>query len=366
MKKRFALFFTLCGMMTLLLGMTVFAAEDSNKGLYIMSEECPEEAIVYAQNNLYLYIHDLPIQDERYADMDISKVILGTPFTIQKESPDGKDIFYFPVMYDGTVKFTIRVYKDTDGSYTGIFSEYLASELEDVSEITSVSDPLILFMNNGNVMKTVAGNTSIFFASPIGNEVLDKPTFYSNSNSYVVNVKEAIAYDVVPIDNIRATNSKYLSLDLAEKQGTQQWCSAFAGSAIIRYRTSNTVYAKDIMSYYYPNSSDLENETITHDQLISYAKLKGCSPTKTSSTLEQSTIVSQIDSSKPVYLSCDGTGSYKKKNHALVLRGYDISAGMYSVWNPWYKYYEKMPISTKEYTVDDLSSFKWVSTIYNW
>lgn len=366
MKKRITLFFMLCGMMILMLGMTAFAAEDSNKGFYIMSEECPDEAIVYAQNNLYLYIHDLPAQDERYADMDVSKIVLGTPFTIQKENPDGKDIFYFPVMYESAIKFTIRVYKDADGSYTGIFSEYLASELEDVSDIASVSDPLILSMNNGNVMITVAGNTSIFIASPIGNEVLEKPVSYSNSNSSIVNVKEAITYEVVPIDNIRATNSKYLSLDLAENQESQQWCSAFAGSAIIRYRTSNKVYAKDIMSYYYPNSSNLANETITHDQLISYAKLKGCSPTKTSSTLEQSTIVSQIDNSKPVYLSCDGTGSYKKANHALVLRGYDISAGMYSVWNPWYKSYDKMPISTKEYTVDESSSFKWVSTIYGW
>lgn len=366
MKKRIALFFTLCSMLVLMMGMTVFANEDSNNGFYIMSEECPDEAIAYAQNNLYLYIYDLPIQDERYADIDVSKIVLGTPFTIQKESLEGKDVFYFPIMYEDEIKFTIRVYKDEDGSYTGIFSEYLASELQDVFARTSVSDPLILSMNNGNVMKTITGETSIFFASPMGYEVLDKPVMYSNSNSSVVNVKEAITYEIVPIGSTRATSSKYLSLDLAETQGNQQWCSAFAGSAIIRFRTSNKVYAKTIMSYYYPNSSDLENETISHDQLISYAKLKDCSPSKSSGTLEQSTVVSQINNSKPIYLSCEGTGTYKKANHALVLRGYDTSAKTYSIWNPWNTTYEKMPISTKEYAVDSSSTFKWVSTIYGW
>ena len=366
MKKRIALFFTLCSMLVLMMGMTAFANEDSNNGFYIMSEECPDEAIAYAQNNLYLYIYDLPIQDERYADIDVSKIVLGMPFTIQKESLEGKDVYYFPIMYEDEIKFTIRVYKDEDGSYTGIFSEYLALELQDVFARTSVNDPLILSMNNGNVMKTIAGETSIFLASPMGNEVLDKPVTYSNSNSAVVNVKEAIAYEVVPIGVTRATSSKYLSLDLAETQGTQQWCSAFAGSAIIRNRTSNKVYAKDVMSYYYPDSSDLENETITHDQLISYAKLKGCSPSKTSSTLAQSTVVSQIDNSKPIYLSCDGTGTYKKANHALVLRGYNTNTEMYSIWNPWHSYYETMPMSTNEYTVDSSSTFKWVSTIYGW
>lgn len=366
MKKRFILFLTFCSIMVLALGTTVFAAENDSDSFYVMSESCPEEAISYVKNNLYLYICDISVQDEKYADINASDIILGSPFTILKEDTEGKDIYYFPIIYENEIKFTIRVYEDSDGEYTGIFSEYLASELEAIADLTSEEFPLTLFMNNGNIMGTLDGNTFVFFASPIGNEVADSPSSYASTDLTVTDIKEHMDYDTILVGTNRATTSKYLYLDLAETQGNQTWCSAFAGSAIIRYKTSNKVYAKDIMSYYYPSSSNLESETITHSQLIAYAKLKGCSPSKNSGTFSQSAVVVQIDSSQPLYLSCVGSGTYSKTNHALVLRGYNLNAGIYSVWNPWNSYYETMSISTHVYAMDSSSSFTWAETIYGW
>lgn len=207
-KRKFTLFFVLCSIVVLVLGMSVFAAEYKQDALYIMSEECPDEALSFVKDNLYAYIYDLPDQDERYADINVSEIILGTPFTIQKENQDGSDLYYFSIMYENEIRFIMRVYKDIDGKYTGIFSEILAPELQAVTNFTSMDNPISLYMNNGNIMGTLSGNTFVFMASPMGNDVLDVPAVYSNDDVSVINAKEAISYDVWPIGDARAAVSK--------------------------------------------------------------------------------------------------------------------------------------------------------------
>lgn len=151
-----------------------------------------------------------------------------------------------------------------------------------------------------------------------------------------------------------------------EKQKDQQWCAAFAMASILRYKgAGDSITAKAIVKYFYPNSTDLKNESISRTQLVKYAKSKGYSKTtNSSSTLSNSTVVSEISNSTPIYIGCAGTGSYEKKRQAFVICGYNNTKSTYTVWNPWYDYTETMSQSTKTYIVNASSSFKWDCTIY--
>jgi hypothetical protein len=168
--------------------------EYNGNGIYIESRECPKEAIIFVQENLYRYIQDLPMQDDRYSDIDITHIELGSPFTIQKESTDETDIYYFPIIYENEIKFTFRVYLDSDGTYTGIFSEYLASELNNLSNITSLDSPVLLILDNGNIWVSRNGELSIFFKAPTSKEEPNAPEGYLDENSEVINIMEIIEY----------------------------------------------------------------------------------------------------------------------------------------------------------------------------
>ena len=60
----------------------------------------------------------------------------------------------------------------------------------------------------------------------------------------------------------------------------------------------------------HPNSSDLKNESVSRSQLVEYAKDKGYSQTKNlSSTLSNSTVVSEIGNNTPIYAGCAGSAT---------------------------------------------------------
>ena len=101
-----------------------------------------------------------------------------------------------------------------------------------------------------------------------------------------MNINEIV--DILNVDNstkiqsidiiyeTRSSSSKYLDLDLAEKQGGKSWSSVFAGAQILRYRGKGKIYAKDIMEYFYRNDSSdtLKDKSISNKKLIKYAKMK--------------------------------------------------------------------------------------------
>ncbi|MBM0045992.1 C39 family peptidase [Anaerococcus sp. mt242] len=177
--------------------------------------------------------------------------------------------------------------------------------------------------------------------------------------------------DSYRLDNMvyepRSSSSKYIDLDLAETQGDQSWCSAFAGAQILRQRGKGKIYAINIMRYFYPNVSyaDLKKKSISHKQLIKYANNKKSYPSESTGTLSLDSVKKQINSNKSIYLNCYGTGTYKKANHALVLRGYNTRSNTYSIWNPWNASYVSMSISSKSISVNG-GKFVWSSTIYGW
>lgn len=154
---------------------------------------------------------------------------------------------------------------------------------------------------------------------------------------------------------------------MKETQDQQQWCAAFVASSILRYKgAGSSITAEAMVKHFYPNSTDLENESISRDQIVTYAKNKGYkNTTNSSSTLSNSTVVSEIGTySTPIYAGCYGTGEYIKARHALAISGYNNTSSTYTVWNPWYSYTETISQSTKTYKVNSSSTFVWDCTVY--
>jgi len=119
----------------------------SEEQFSVYSQECPSAAIEFAENN---YVPFLVASVESGAFRVGDTIQLGSPFTIQSECLDST-VYYFPIISDGTVVATFRVYQDTTtNSYCGIMSQYLVKELSALS--MDSSSPALLFLDAGNTV----------------------------------------------------------------------------------------------------------------------------------------------------------------------------------------------------------------------
>lgn len=353
--------------MILMLSASVIPAKASQNdsemasGFYLSTREIPSDVISYAQNN----ISDFLIAHSEVENIDLSNVTMGNPFTFGGSNVNEIDVYYFPIFQNSHILYTFRVYMDKNG-YTGILSSYLATELNSFMNSTTRNTPLLIYMESGNVMAKLNGNETILEESHPGYEPSES-TISEDTLSETMEVTDiSTPIEFVEKPMTAANASKVLSLDMKETQSDQQWCAAFVMASILRYKgAESSITAETIVKHFHPNSSDLKNESVSRSQLVSYAKDKGFSKTtESSSTLSNSSVVSEINNDSPFYAGCAGTGSYKKARHALAVCGYNNNTSTYTVWNPWYAKTETISQSSKTYVVNSESSFKWDCTIY--
>lgn len=150
---------------------------------------------------------------------------------------------------------------------------------------------------------------------------------------------------------------------MAEIQSTEPWCAAFCGASILRCRYGLNIYAYDIIRYFNPNSGNLFECSISDSQMNGYAQLQGASTIYTSTKITQSTVKTQIQNDRPIYISCANTSGDGR--HALVIRGYYNDGSTLSIWNPWWNYYFTHSYSNSTFTLGT-STFNWDRTICNW
>ena len=330
--------------------------------LRIYSAECPQEAIEYAEN---AYLRHLSAYIES-GDLSVSNTVsLGTPFEIPSDVSD-LPVYYFPIISDGKVIATFRVYPDyvqstDDGDtiYAGIMSLYLVGELNALMEDTELSSPVFLYMDNDNVMERIDNDVNVLVPSPKGEPPMGIEVTPSNLN--VVALTDTLDSASTEELIMPYTISKYLDCNIIETQGNNQWCYAYASSMIIRYCTGNNQYpkARDIMEMYYSVLTD--DSYLTQAQVVDAGYQFGLHPRYIARTISP---YAEIDADRPIFLhSTDGNPLF---GHALVMRGYNISSNVYSIWNPWRNYFESMDISTNIYVADSSTSFEWTKTIYGW
>lgn len=336
------------------------------KELYLISDKVNDDHIAYANSekeNVLMALKDVVSLDGFVLEDMIS---FGKPFNLNEST-------YIPIIIGNKIVALMAV-SDFEGELGWTLSKDFSDGLNQISKLTSLESPASLYTVKGNVFAIISGKEiQLTFYPEL--EVSEDSKLYNDAeipSKNVVNVMEIEnlegsyrLYNMVFAS--RSSSSKYIDLDLAETQEDQSWCSAFAGAQILRQRGKGKIYANNIMRYFYPNVSydDLKKKSISHNQLIKYANNKKSYPSKSTGTLSLDSVKKQIDSKKSIYLSCDGTGTYKKANHALVLRGYNTRNNTYSVWNPWNDSYVSMSISSKSISVNG-GKFIWSSTIYGW
>ncbi|MDO5696145.1 MAG: C47 family peptidase [Eubacteriales bacterium] len=373
-KKRFKHLMLMVLSLVLLLSTNVNAGsnleerfENNVSSLYIASDPVSEGYINYAKEekmNIFMSLPDVVSDELSYLDSD-ENIYFGNAFVLN-------DINYIPILANNKVIALLAVI-ETNGEYSWTLSSDFSDGLNSIAKKTSRNKPAVLYTDKGNVYANISGDIHQLTFNPeiksIQQDNHRMNPFVENKeivNVYNVSNKTEVKYSRIQYST-RASSSKYLTLDLKETQGDQSWCSAFAGAQILRYRGKGNIYAQYIMRYYYPNVSntDLKDKSITNSELIKYANKKKSYPSQIDNTLSISTVKSQINSYKPIYLGCRGNGTYKKARHALVLRGYNTNSSTYSVWNPWNAKYVSMSTSSKSIAVSG-GTFTWDTTIYGW
>ncbi len=372
LKKLVSLVLTI--VMLLSVGTTALAFQDENfsdmnngNNLYISTGTVPQAVIDYAIENVAAYLIGYSSID----NFQLDDIKMGQPFTIVKEKSTDEDVYYFPIFLNNMIIYTFRVYLNENQQYTGILSPYLAQELNSYKNHTSITEPLVLLMDNMNLLGIQ--NDLV--------QILEKNHFNKNINKYtftnidfslndVVDITETIEFLVKPeiqtLSSQASINSRFLKLDMKETQGNEPWCAAYATASILRYKgAGEKITAEYIMREVYPDSKNLREKSLNREQIVTYAKRKGYEKTKeVSIAINNDMVVSEIENDTPIYLACQGQGSYKNFRHALVLCGYNNMNNTYTVWNPWYDWVELISSYGREYKVNSSGSYKWDRTIY--
>lgn len=148
--------------MLLLIGSTVAYADnesfDVDSELYIETTICPQEYIEYAENNIVGFV-------ESYGEgnLSYSSIFVGTPFSFVDYD---SDVYYFPVICDGTIKYILRVYPNNNNSFDAVISDFLAAELESIARYTSITTPLRLNRVGNYIVASIGSNSFILFSYP--------------------------------------------------------------------------------------------------------------------------------------------------------------------------------------------------------
>ena len=124
---------------------------------------------------------------------------------------------------------------------------------------------------------------------------------------------------------------------------------------------NNLKFIKE-MNYYYSNPS---GKSISNQQVKDFAKKKYSLKVKETTSSFGTQAIKEINANRPVWYCMKADVGL----HTVVLRGYHASNGIYSIWNPWFKFYETFKMGgtycPTNYTSDSYK-YKYFSAIYNW
>ena len=354
--------------LTLILGVcsiSAFAAENTS-GCYVVTEETPEEILEYAKEEFPEFLsHHLSSNGINAGE---AQYTLGYPINIQ-ESDGTNRIYDFPVMENGEIFAMLTIYDENGEYYTQLDENLMAEKLNELQNVSSQSSPISLVSNNAG-----------FFA--VVNDFVEPLTPDSEIENTVSLMNESITGNIVNITNVLSeTDGNSISLmessnpsplgvvcvpqtDDGTFNGTQkEWCGAAVTAAIISYKKGPSLTAKGVTK---EALGSAKNEGLTNSEVISVAKNHGLSP-KSGNPLSYSSVKTEINGYRPIYMQMQRKSDEGKKYHALTLIGY--SSSKYTVLNPW----QSSSITlTKKDSGSDVTyvtgtrTYKWYTSIYNW
>ena len=333
MYKRIISIFLSCVLFVLFVPSVAFAADENASSCYIATTECPAAYIEYATENISKFV--LSLDD----NISYSSISVGTPFAF---ADNDADVYYFPVICNGSIEYLFRVYPDGD-TFSAAITAFLADEIENLAKYTSESNPMYLNLVDTQIVATIGSNKYILFEYPESISVSDNGIATTSISNYsVVNAKNPTNIEL----NFRQTRDvyKYITLDLTETQSGNNWCTAYCLAAIIRTQTYFTTSAKGLMIIALGSNPStgtafpwVSDNCAT---MVSVAEQYGLYPTVLTRTVSNSVLIAEINAGRPCIVAMDSGTS----QHSVVLRGYS-SLGTWGIWNPWFDFYESYSVS---------------------
>lgn len=349
---------------------SAFAAEipHNSNGCYVVTEETSQEILEYAKNEFpqFLRAH----LDSNGIDAEGKQYILGYPINIQ-ESGGTNRIYHFPVMENGEIFAILTIYDD-DGEYYAQFEENLMAEkLNELQNMSSRTSAISLISNGSGFFAAVNDCIEPLTPDSEVEDVVTASLTSGNDAENVVNLTDELS--AVTGNNIQlreTSNPSPLGVvcvpqtDDGTFEGTQkEWCGAAAAAAIINYKKGTSLTAKDVTI---EALGSAKNEGLTNAEVISVAKKHDLSPTS-GNPLSYSSVQTEINGKRPIFMQMQRSSDEGKKYHALTLIGY--SSTEYTVLNPWQS--SSITLTKKDAGSDvtyvtGTRTYKWHKSIYNW
>lgn len=347
MLKKMTLVFLISVIFLLQISTTATATNEGVNGCYIATTECPSNYVEYARRNVSRFISSMDIND------DYNSIYVGTPFAFADAE---SDVFYFPIVCDGSIKYLFRVYPDGN-SLSAVMTDFLAKEIDKLACLSTSDAPIYLNRVDTKIVASIGSSEYILFEYPsymsTSKEELSKTKISCDS---VVNCKNR---SDIQINYIINDVSKYISLNITETQGSNSWCTAYCLATIIRTRTSFTVTATGCMNIAV-GSNPSTSTPFPWSKISTVANVYGLSPTVLTTTASNATLTAQLNAGRPCIAAMKNSSGTVR--HAVVLRGYS-STGTWSIWNPWFSTYESYSM-TGSYVPTGYSSSTYSLTPY--
>jgi hypothetical protein len=324
-----------------LLPSAALASEATATPCYIASSDCPEAYIEFARENISKFVMSIT------ENLPESRFSVGTPFAFAAQDAD---IYYFPVIANGKIKYLFRVYPSGDGFGCAI-TEFLAAELNELAPLTSAGSPMYLKLVDDCIVATIGSQTYELFKYPVSMSDDTESTVLSTAAEYParnVTASSNIALNLQPARNV----SNYIPLNIIEKQGSANyWCTAYCLAAIVRTTTGSYTTAQQLMIDAVGSNPDTQQPFPWGNSdegviLRRVAGLYGLHPITTTTPASNSVLFQEILANRPYIAAMQTNRAIGEENeyHSIVVRGWDHTAGILSIWNPWDYYYENYSV----------------------
>lgn len=348
-------------------GSLVAFAED-NSGCYVVTEQTPDTILDYAKDKFgeFLFEH----LSNNGISAEGKQFSLGSPINLQETGSTNR-IYDFPVMCNDEIFAILTIYDDNGEYFIQFEQNLMADTLDELQSQSSQSNPIVLASDGDGLFAVLNGN-AVSLVPDIDDNSFDETLLLNTiaDDGVVVDVKDVLAVaDDMGIATL-ASNPSPLGVvsvpqtDDGTFSGTEkEWCGAAVTAAIINYKKGTSLTAKDVTI---EALGSAKNEGITNAQVVAVAKNHDLSP-KEGDPLSYSSVQTQINAYRPIFMQMQRSTDEGKKYHALALIGY--SSTKYTIINPWYSYsltIDKKDSGSSVTYVTGTRTYKWYKSVYNW
>lgn len=303
--------------------------------LLVYSKVCPDALVSYAKETI-----GEVLSTSEYAG--VISPTLGTPFTFANLE---SDIYYFPIYSNGKIVYTFRVYETSGGEIAGVLSPIFAKELNEISNITTKEMPLKIYADGNNIVFYAGDSKEIVLPYPIAELENNSLTIASDADDMFSVIDCSAQTEITPSIQTRATGT-YLNLfSNVARANTQpvgnNWCVAYSFSAVLNYYGIEKT-PREIAERFGAKS---ESDGLYIKDIFYKSSEYGCTSDYSLQPLSYVKMVSEITAGRPVIIpmvKIKGQTDPDIGYHVVVVRGCEETKAFFSIWNPWYNFYETL------------------------